>query len=88
MKGLTIESKRVDVLAIIGAGHVLLAKTNSVLSCRHAIKLLEIRLRDALVIRDSVSLFLTLRSDYSSYKGVHSLAWGSKSRIPKQVGKV
>ena len=45
----TVQSKRVDVFAVITASHVLLAKTNGVLSGRNAIKDFEVCLRDALI---------------------------------------
>jgi hypothetical protein len=44
----TVQSKGVDVLAVITTSHVLLAKANGVLSGRNIVKDLEFSLRDAL----------------------------------------
>ena len=46
----TGERERVDVLAVVATGHVLLAKTNSVLALRDAVKDLEGFFGDALYI--------------------------------------
>lgn len=44
----TAQSKGVDVLPVVCAGHVLLAKTNGVLALGDAVENLKILLRDAL----------------------------------------
>jgi hypothetical protein len=45
--GRTIQGERVDVLTVVTASHVLLAKTNGVLSGGNTVKDLEVSLRDA-----------------------------------------
>lgn len=45
---LTSQKEGVDVLPVVTARHVLLAKTNGVLALRHAIELLQLLLGDAL----------------------------------------
>ena len=46
----TRKSERVDVLTVVGAGHVLLAETDGVLALGYTVKVLELIFRDALLV--------------------------------------
>lgn len=47
----TRKSKRVDVLSVVGASHVLLTEADGVLALGYTVKVLELIFRDALLIR-------------------------------------
>ena len=68
---LTIQSKRVNIFAVITARHVLLAKTNGVFALSNTVENFEVRLRDTLATQTLKRVHIVSATNTNPAREVH-----------------